>query len=90
MTASLPVGNPKTVTATATVLSRPCALFGLFCNSTTAGTIVLYDNTSATGQIIASFTPAANTFYPIPASCANGIHAVVNNTLNVTLFVAGQ
>lgn len=81
-------GSPLTVTATGQVRTGPCALIGLFCNSTTSGTITLYDNTSAAGQVIASFTPAANTFYSLPAVCINGVHAVVTNTLNVTLFIS--
>lgn len=81
-------GSPLTVTATGQVRTGPCAVIGLFCNSTTSGTITLYDNTSAAGQVIVSFTPAANTFYAIPAVCKTGVHAVVTNTLNVTLFIS--
>lgn len=83
------VGSPITVTATGAAVSGPCSLIGLFCNSTSSGTIILYDNTAASGQVIVGIlTPTAGNYYPMPASCANGIYATVANTLNVTLFVA--
>lgn len=83
-------GSPLTASATGTVRSGPCALAGIFCNSTSSGTITLYDNTSAAGQVIATITPTAGTFYPLPAACALGVHVVIANTLNVTLFIAAQ
>jgi hypothetical protein len=83
------VGSPITVTATGAAVSGPCSLIGLFCNSTSSGTIILYDNTAASGQVIVgTLTPTAGVYYLVPASCANGIYATVGNTLNVTLFVA--
>jgi len=87
---SILVGAPLTASATGTLRSGPCVLAGLFCNSTSSGTITLYDNTSAAGQVIAAITPTAGVFYPLPASCAKGVHAVIANTLNVTLFIAAQ
>ena len=85
------VGSPITVSASGIAWNGPGSLIGLFCNSTSSGTIILYDNTAASGQVIAgTLTPTAGTYYPMPASLANGIYATVGGSaLNVTLFVAG-
>ena len=84
-------GSPVTVTGTGAVKTGPCVLHGIFCNSTTSGTIILYDNASAaSGQVIVgTLTPSAGTYYPVNAALANGIHATVANTLNVTLMISG-
>lgn len=70
--------RPINVTATGTVYSGPCTYRGLSIGSTAGAAVVVYDATSATGTVLASFTLAANGFQhvdlPAGARCDNGIH----------------
>lgn len=47
------------VTATGTVQTGPCTFRGLTIGSTAGAAVVVYDNTSASGTVLASFTLAA-------------------------------
>lgn len=83
------VGSPIRVSATGTVCAQPCQLIGVLVNSTTSGTITLYDATSASGTpFVAAIAPAAGVYTPIPASLSTGLHFVEGNTIDVTFFVA--
>lgn len=66
------------VTATGTVFTGPCTYRGLSIGSSAGAAVVVYDNTSASGTVLASFTLAANGFQHIDVSdgvrCENGIH----------------
>lgn len=70
--------RPINVTATATVYTGPCIYRGLSIGSTAGAAVVVYDNTSASGTVLASFTLAANGFQhidlPAGARCETGIH----------------
>lgn len=70
--------RPINVTATGTVFSGPCTYRGFSIGSTAGATVVIYDNTSASGTVLASFTLAANGFQHVDiadgAACALGIH----------------
>lgn len=72
-------------TAAATIKTGPCALVSVqLCAGADAATCTVYDNTSATGDVIAklgagiglskSFTPA------FPTECAKGIHVALTGT----------
>lgn len=78
-------GKPTNLTATATISAGGGALKGFYVNSTTAGTIVLYDATSATNAISGTITPAIG-YHAFPAKFSTGLHAVIANTLDVTFF----
>lgn len=83
------VGSPVRLSASGVVCGLPCQLIGVLVNSTTSGTITLYDATSATGTpFVAAIAPAAGTYTPIPAACANGLYFAEGNTIDVTFFVA--
>lgn len=68
----------KNVTATGTVVTGGCTYRGLSIGSTAGAAVVVYDNTSASGTVLASFTLAANGFQHIDiadgVACVNGIH----------------
>lgn len=70
--------RPINVTATGTVYSGPCTFRGLTIASTAGATVVVYDNTSASGTVLAQFLLAANgdkhIDIPFGARCENGIH----------------
>jgi len=82
-------GAPVRVSASGVIRYGNCNLIGVIVNSTTSGTITLYDEVSATGTaFVAAIAPAAGVYTPIPASCAKGIYFTLANTMNVTFFVA--
>lgn len=72
------------LTATGTIKTGRGKLVGFFVSSTTTGTLVLYDATSATNQFTGTITPAAGAWYPLPVPFRVGLHAVIANTLDVT------
>ncbi len=78
-------GTPANRTSTGTVKSGAGHLLGFYVNSTTAGTIVLYDATSATNAISGTITPAVG-FHRFPAEFATGLHVVLGGTIDVTFF----
>lgn len=82
-------GSPIVKSASGNVKNGEGALLGFFCNSTSTGTVILYDDaaTGTTTAISGTITPSAGTFYPFPAALVNGLNAVIANTLNVTFFV---
>lgn len=82
-------GAPVNKTTTANIKPIPGQLIGFHVNSTSAGTIILYDDaaTGTTAPISGTITPAIG-FTRFPASFANGLYAVIGGTLNVTFFVS--
>jgi hypothetical protein len=84
---NLQAGSYKNITATGNVQSVSGAMLGFYVNSTTSGTIQFYDSATTTTAtpISGVITPSAgwNTF---PACFANGLYAVIANTLNVTII----
>jgi hypothetical protein len=79
--------NAKVISSTTTVNNNFGALCGIFVATTTSGTITVYDGTSTAGTIIIpTFTPAAATFYPLPANYGTGLHIVIANTISCTVF----
>ncbi|UGQ44964.1 hypothetical protein [Massilia endophytica] len=83
-------GAPVNKTATGVVATASAQLIGVFCASSSSGTLKLYDNASAASGtvVVNTFSLTAATFYPIPASLANGLHATIGGTADVTFFVA--
>ena len=84
---NLNVGSYKVLTATGNVASGEGALLGLFCSTTSSGTIILYDSatTTTTIPITAIITLTAGTWYNIPVTFTAGLYAVIANTANVTI-----
>ena len=86
---NLPVGNAKAISASANVKSSQGAMLGIFCSSSTSGTITLYDD-AATGTstaIAAVFNVTAGTYYTLPVAFANGLYVVVGGTAAVTVVL---
>lgn len=82
-------GSPINRTNSGVVSLVPGTLLGFYVNSTSSGTIVIRDGTSATGgsAISGTITPAIG-FHRFPAQCSNGCYVTIANTLNVTVFFA--
>lgn len=75
--------------ASGVVRLGPCNLLGVLVNSTTGGTITLYDEVSATGTpVVNAITTAANTYKDLPISFAKGCYFAKGGTLDCTFFVA--
>jgi len=86
---NLSVGNAKPITASANIKSSQGAMLGIFCSSSTSGTITLYDD-AATGTstaIAAVFNVTAGTYYPLPVAFGNGLYVVVGGTAAVTVVL---
>ncbi|MFL6141579.1 MAG: hypothetical protein ACJ72N_06890 [Labedaea sp.] len=68
------------VTGTGTVYPTACTVRGLTLFSTAGATVTLYDNTSATGTVIAKFVLGANGDKNLDfvdgVRCAIGVHLV--------------
>jgi len=84
------VGAFKNITATGNVSPNPCAVLGILCATTTAGTVTLYDSaTTGTGTpITGTITPAAGSYTPINAETSAGLYVVVGGTINATVIYA--
>jgi hypothetical protein len=81
------VGGHHRLTATGTVKTRGGALLGFYVNSTTAGTLTLYDQTSAAApQISGVITPAIGWHF-LPVKFATALHVVVGGTIDVTFVL---
>jgi hypothetical protein len=75
------------LTASALVKTGAGTLKGMYVNSTSAGTIRFYDNTSAAGTVINNVITPAIGYHPLgDASFAVGCYATISGTLNVTLY----
>lgn len=79
-------GTCLNITSTTTVRTGAAELIGILCASTSSGTVVVYDNTSAANPITGTITLTAGQWYPIPATCRTGVHVVIANTANITVF----
>ena len=85
---NLQIGQYKNLTASANVKSTDGALIGVFCATSSSGTLSLYDSasTTTTTPIVATFNLTAATYYPIPVGYDLGLYAVIGGTANVTLI----
>ena len=83
------VGSPKNLSASAIVATDAGKMLGVFCASSSSGTLKLWDNTAASGTVIVNtFNLTAATFYEIPASFANGCYATIGGTADISIFVS--
>lgn len=77
----------RNLTASALVKTGSGVLIGMYVNSTTAGTIRFYDNTSAAGTVINNVITPAVGYHPLGgANFTVGCYATIGGTLDVTLY----
>lgn len=77
--------KPVELSASGLVFSGKGCVGGVFCASSTSGTLKLWDNTAASGTVLVNtFTLTAGTWYPLPFQCVNGLYATIANTADVT------
>jgi len=88
---NLPVGGYKQISATGNVCPLPTNLVGIFVSAASATpTITIYDDasTGTTTKVVDVFTPAAATYYPIPAGLSKGLYVVISGTVSATFIFA--
>jgi len=79
------VGSYKKRTDTGVVCAGPCQLLGFYVSTTTAGTLVLTDGSTAMSGTI---TPAIG-FHRFPATVGTSLTATIaGSALDVTFFFA--
>lgn len=83
------VGTPVRLTASRVVSKAPGGcLIGVLCAASTAGTIILTDDTTGAGTtLIGTLSLTAGQYTPIPLAFANGLYCTVGGTLDATFFV---
>lgn len=89
---SMNVSTYKQMAATANISDSDGWMLGVFCSSSTAGTLTLYDSpaTGTTTKIVDTFNLTAGTWYPLPFAFATGLYAVIGGTAAITIgYVRG-
>ena len=83
-------GAYKQITASANIQSYASNLLGVFCSSSTAGTLTVYDDagTGTTTKVVDTFTLVAGTFYQLPFGLSKGLYVVIGGTASVTVAFA--
>ena len=79
----------KNIAASALIKTGVGRIRGIFCASASAGpTIKLWDDTSATGDVIVNtMTPAAATYYNMgDLIFGNGLYITIGGTVDCTVF----
>jgi len=75
------------ISASALVKSGEGQLGGVFCSTSSGGSLIIYDSTTASGTVlVSSFILSAGTSYPFPCRVNNGIYAFISGTASVTFF----
>ena len=75
--------NVSAITSTTTVSTVAGGLLGIFVSSTTGGTITVADGATTK---VATFTPAAATFYPLPMRFTTSLVVTIANTCSCAVF----
>ena len=84
-------GQYANKSASALIYTGPGQLLGVFCASSSSGTVKLWDQGSAAAPIIVNTTAViGGTWYPMPFSFTTGLYLTVGGTADVTVcFVPG-
>lgn len=80
--------EPKQISASGNVCERSGRLGGIFVSIATATpTITVYDDPgNGTGtKLVDTFTPAPNTWYPLPFKFSKGLNVVIGGTVSCTV-----
>lgn len=75
--------NFTNLTATGTVTTNSGGLLGIFCASTSSGTIKVQDGSTT---MVNTFSPTAATFYPIPGRFKTSLVITIGGTCDCTVF----
>lgn len=79
-------GSYSNKSASALIYAGAGQLLGVFCASSTSGTVKFWDNTSAAAPIIVNTTSVAGgTWYRMPFSFTTGLYLTITGTADVTV-----
>lgn len=80
--------TPKQLSASGNAVSGDGIMSGVFCSSSSSGTLTIYDDaaTGTTNKIVDTFPLVAGTFYPLPIAFSAGLNLVVGGTASFTLL----
>lgn len=81
----VPIYKYKNITASALISNQPTRLGGIYCNSTTSGTVKIYDNNAASGTVVLNTTALAVGWNQMPFLLPSGCYITVGNTLDCTV-----
>lgn len=74
------------LTASAKISDTPVKLGGIFCASSSSGTVKIWDNNAASGAVVVNtFNVSANTWYPLPFILQNGCFITIGGTTDLTV-----
>ncbi len=79
-------GSYVQMSASANVSPVPSELKGVFCSSSTSGTLTIYDSatTGTSKKIVDTFTLVAGEFYKLPFYANEGLYFVISGTTQIT------
>lgn len=61
-------------------------LGGVFCASSSTGTLKVWDNTAASGTVLVNtFSLVAGTWYPLPFIAKTGVFLTIGGTADITV-----
>jgi hypothetical protein len=89
MAYNIPAANFKNITATTTIATGPCWIFGIWVSAASSTPTIVVTDAAATGTSAAfapSFTPVAATYYQMPACLSNGLTVTIGGTVNCTVM----
>ena len=77
--------NYKNITESTAVATGEGSLIGVFCASSSAATLKVWDSTAASGSVIVNtFTMYSGTWYPLPFKFRTGLYLTVSGTADIT------
>jgi len=79
--------TPVNLTSANVALTGAGQLVGIYVNSTSAGTVVIRDGTTAGDTAISGTITPAIGYHAFPAAVSTGVFLSLSGTINVTAFV---
>ena len=83
-------GTPVNLSASGAVSLQPCNVIGYHVNSTSGGTLVFRNGTTASGTALNAAVAPLVGFTAFPASLNTGCFLTISGTIDVTVFVQGS
>jgi hypothetical protein len=71
---------------TTTIFTGPGAMLGVFCSSSTSGTVSIQDGAGNT--VVNTFTAVAGTFHPIPIMLNTSLIVVTGGTIDCAVIAS--
>lgn len=77
----------KQMSASANVSTGPSTLGGIFCSTSTAGTVTVYDDasTGTATKMVDTFSLVPGQYFPLPFGASAGLNVVIGGTASITV-----